>query len=355
MSELLIVDDEHSLRDWAVGLMIENGYECDGAVSVPDAREQLQRDAYALVLVDVNMPGESGMQLLSSVRSEHPGTAVVMVTGTDDLKLAMVAIEQGAYGYMVKPVGAGELLIAVANALHRRQLEAESQRAMDRLQHEIEDRGQQLTVMLEDLQTSQNTVWVSQAETIFRLARLVEFRDEETGFHLQRMSSYCELLARRSGLTADHCEMIRLSSQLHDIGKVAIPDNVLQKRGLLSPPERTVIQRHAEIGYEMLAGSISGLVQMGGVIARSHHERWDGAGYPRGLAGEEIPLEGRIAAVADVFDALTSPRCYRPAFPVGQALETMRAEAGAHFDPRILGAFFEAFPDVEAIRRTYGE
>jgi putative two-component system response regulator len=143
-------------------------------------------------------------------------------------------------------------------------------------------------------------------------------------------------------------------SQLHDVGKVAIHDSILCKPGRLTAPEQAIMQTHAEIGYEMLAGSTSELVQTGAVISRTHHERWDGNGYPRGLAGVGIPREGRIAAVADVFDALTSDRVYRPAFPVRLAVEKMRAERASHFDPEVLDAFMGALPKVETIRQAYG-
>ena len=355
MSELLIVDDDQALRRWAQRVLEERGYTCETAGDATAARELLDADDHKLVLLDVNMPGESGMQLLSHIRSEHPTAAVMMVTGEDSPTLASTAIEHGAYGYMVKPVGAGELSINVVGALYRRRRELENSRLLERLQSTAQERGERLDEALQDLQLSQTKVWVSQAETIFRLARLVEFRDEETGHHLQRMSSYCELLARKVGLEEPSCEMIRLASQLHDVGKVAIPDRILQKRGKLAPEEFEVIKSHAEIGFQMLAGSASEVVQLGAVIARSHHEWWDGSGYPRGLAGEEIPQEGRIAAVADVFDALTSDRVYRPAFPRGTAVEMMRAERGTHFDPQLLDAFLEAMPEAEAIRHAYAD
>lgn len=355
LAELLIVDDDEALRRWAERVMRRKGYVCDSAANAADARRRLEHGAYALVLLDVNMPGESGLELLSSIRSNHPTTAVVMVTGEDDPQLALSAIELGAYGYVVKPVGTGELLINVVNALHRRERERASERMMETLQDVVADRTQRLEEALQDLQLSHNQVWVSQAETIFRLARLVEFRDEDTGHHLQRMSSYCEILARAVRLPSDRCELVRLSSQLHDVGKVAISDTILLKRGKLTGEERKTIETHAEIGHRMLAGSISEVVQLGALIALSHHEHWDGGGYPQGLAGEQIPLEGRIAAVADVFDALTSNRVYRPAFPVGLAIETMHAERGTHFDPEIFDAFIAAMPEVESVRQAHGE
>jgi len=355
MTELLIVDDNQALRQWAERVMQDRGYACEGAADAHDARELLQRSAYDLVLLDVNMPGESGIELLERIRTSHPSTAVVMVTGEDDPQLAMTAIEHGAYGYLVKPVGSGELVINVANALYRRRREQASQRMMAQLQATVEDRGQKLEEALQDLQLSETKVWVSQAETIFRLARMVEFRDEETGHHLQRMSAYCEILARQVGLPLPHCELMRLASQLHDVGKVAISDEILHKQGKLTPEEFEIIKTHAQTGYEMLAGSGSEVVRLGAVIAQTHHERWDGRGYPHGLAGEDIPREGRIAAVADVFDALTTDRVYRPAFPIRSALDTMQAERASHFDPDLLDAFMDALPEVEAVRQAYAD
>ncbi len=353
MTELLVVDDDEQLRRWSERVLHEGGYTCDGVAGAVDARVYLQRGSYSLALLDVNMPGESGMNLLSHIRAAHPSTAVMMVTGEDDYHLALTAIEHGAYGYMVKPVRSGELLINVANALYRRRREQESERLMQSLKSTVEDRSSRLAEAFQELQLSKGEVWASQAETILRLARLVEFRDEETGHHLRRMSSYCEILARQLGLGEQECEQLRLASQLHDVGKVAIPDAILRKPGKLDPKEREVIETHAEIGYEMLAGSPSGVVQLGALIARTHHEWWDGSGYPHGLSGSEIPREGRIAAVADVFDALTSDRVYRPAFPVSLALETMHSERATHFDPEILDVFMGSLQEVEAVRHAY--
>jgi putative two-component system response regulator len=355
MAELLIVDDDMPLRRWAERVVSDGGYACDSAGDAAEARERLKQESYSLVLLDVRMPGESGMALLGHIRASFPATAVVMVTGEDDQQLAMSAIEHGAYGYMVKPVRSGELLINVANALHRRRSEADRQQMVHTLENAVQDSSHKLEHALQELHLSESKVWASQAETIMRLARLVEFRDEETGHHLQRMSSYCEILACELGLSERHREVVRLASQLHDVGKVAIPDSILRKPGKLTPQEFEVIQTHAEIGHQMLTGSSSEVVQTGAQIALTHHERWDGGGYPRELSGEDIPTEGRIAAIADVFDALTSDRVYRPAFPASLALRALEAERGTHFDPQMLDAFMHALPEVEAVRRTYGD
>jgi putative two-component system response regulator len=355
MPQLLIVDDEEPLRRWEERVVRENGYTCEGAGDANTARARLQDDSYRLAMLDVNMPGDSGIELLSEIRREHPEVAVLMVTGEDSTELAMSAIELGAYGYLVKPIGSGELIINVANALHRRSSEAHNQRVLERLQSAVHQRSDELAQALQSLELSESKVWASQAETIFRLARMVEFRDEETGRHVHRMSSYCEILARQRGYSAEDAERLRLASQLHDVGKVAIPDGVLLKPGKLTPEEFEIIKGHTDAGYKMLLGSSSDIVQLGGLIAYTHHERWDGTGYPRRLAGEAIPQEGRIAAVADVFDALTSNRVYRAALPIKSATKMMRDERGRHFDPEMLDAFFLAQPEIEAVREQYAD
>lgn len=355
MPQLLIVDDDEALRRWEERVVRDNGYSCDGARDADEARARLRSDSYRLALLDVNMPGDSGIDLLSQIRREHPEVAVVMVTGADSTELAMTAIELGAYGYLVKPVGSGELLINVANALHRRRCEAQNRRVLERLHAAVARRDDELAEALQELELTEAKVWVSQAETILRLARMMEFRDDDTGHHLHRMSSYCELLARQIGLSQERCEFVRLASQLHDVGKVAVPDSILLKPGKLTPAEFEVIKEHAETGYKMLAGSTSDVVLLGATIARTHHERWDGSGYPCGLAGADIPLEGRIAAVADVFDALTSDRVYRSALSVKAAVEMLRDERGRHFDPELLDAFLLALPETEAIRQAYAD
>lgn len=355
MPQLLIVDDDDALRRWEERVVRDSGYSCDCARDAGEARERLRNDSYRLALLDVNMPGDSGIDLLSQIRREHPEVAVVMVTGQDSTELAMTAIELGAYGYLVKPVGSGELLINVANALHRRRCEAQSRRVLESLRGAVAKRDDELAQALQELALAETKVRVSQAETILRLARLMEFRDDDTGHHLHRMSSYCELLARRIGLSEERCELVRLASQLHDVGKVAVPDSILLKPGKLTEAEFEVIKEHTETGHKMLAGSASEVVQLGALIARTHHERWDGSGYPRGLAGTEIPLEGRIAAVADVFDALTSDRVYRSALSVKAAVRMMSAQRGDHFDPELLDAFLQALPATEAIREAYAD
>ncbi|MDX6660527.1 MAG: cyclic di-GMP phosphodiesterase [Solirubrobacteraceae bacterium] len=196
---------------------------------------------------------------------------------------------------------------------------------------------------------AQDSLRRSREETIRRLSRAAEFRDDETGAHIERVSHYCELIAVRLGLGPELCEQMRIASPMHDVGKIGVADAILLKRGPLDADQRAEMERHADIGYRILAGSGAELLDLAATIARTHHERFDGSGYPRGLEGEEIPLEGRIAAVADVFDALTSDRPYRPRFSRAEAVEMMRADRGSHFDPRVLDAFLGAEDEISAI------
>jgi putative two-component system response regulator len=191
----------------------------------------------------------------------------------------------------------------------------------------------------------------SQRRTLERLARAAEFRDEETANHTQRVSRYSELLAGLSGVNRRRSELIATASAMHDIGKLGIPDSILRKPGRLTAEERQHMQKHADYGRTILAGEPDPLLDLAANIAWTHHERWDGAGYPRRLRGEDIPLEGRIVAIGDVFDALTSDRVYRPAMSVESAVDLMREGSGAHFDPELLDLFMGAMPRVLEIRR----
>ncbi|HTZ85873.1 MAG TPA: HD domain-containing phosphohydrolase [Solirubrobacteraceae bacterium] len=202
------------------------------------------------------------------------------------------------------------------------------------LREEIDGRSNELRRALSELE-------IAQAETVRRLSMAVEFRDEDTGAHIERIGRLSTLLAEQIGMDAEFCQQLSHAAPLHDVGKVAIPDAILLKPGPLTPEERAIVETHAEEGHRLLRGSSSSILEMATVIALSHQEKWDGTGYPRGLVGEAIPIEGRIVAIADVFDALTSDRVYRKAFPVEDAIQMMREQRGRHFDPVLLDAFME--------------
>lgn len=350
---ILIVDDEEPIRRLLGYLLEPHGYKVALAGEAREARQRMETGAYALVLCDVNMPGESGMDLIRHILTQYPTTAVIMITGLDSPVLANAALDMGAFGYVIKPFEANEVLINVANALRRRKLEIENAMHRENLEEVVRTRTIALQQALEWLERSEKELRLSREETIQRLAIAAEYRDSSTAQHIQRMSHYCELLARRYGLSSDRCDLIRTASPMHDIGKIGTPDHVLLKPGKFTPEEFKVITQHTEIGYRILAGSDSELLKVAALIAWTHHERFDGTGYPRGLKGDTIPLEGRITAIADNFDALTTQRVYKPAYDFDHAKELMLNERGKHFDPDLLDIFFESMDEITRIYNQF--
>jgi putative two-component system response regulator len=352
---ILVVDDEEPVRRLIGYLLKTHGYPISLAADAREARELLKGQPIALMLCDVNLPGESGMDLVRSTLAEHPNIAAIMVTGLDSSVLANAAIEVGAFGYIIKPFESNEVLINVANALRRRKLELENRFHREHLEDVVRARTTALQQALDWLERSEKELRLSREETIQRLAIAAEFRDSSTAQHIQRMSHYCEVLARKYGLPSERCDLIRTASPMHDIGKIGTPDQVLLKPGKFTQEEFDVIARHAEIGYHILSGSDAELLKVAAVIAYTHHERFDGTGYPRGLKGEAIPVEGRIASIADAFDALTTQRVYKPAFEIGHAIDLMLKHRGEHFDPQLLDLFVASTEELTRIHDHYAD
>jgi putative two-component system response regulator len=315
-------------------------YRCRFAASVAEAREKLAGESFDLALCDIQMPQESGLVLVEEIVRGHPETAVVMLTGVDDPGVAERAFQLGAHGYLVKPFWPGQLTITVANALRQHALERVERRRHEALRHELIEAQRQA---IADLQASRQ-------ETVERLARAIESHDLETGRHVHRMAAVAALLGSRLGLDAQRTMLLRTAAPMHDVGKIATPDGVLRKQGDLTAEERRTMQEHTTVGHEILAGSTSDLLRMAADIALTHHEWFDGSGYPHGLKGEQIPIEGRIVAVADVFDALLSDRPYRPAMSLEATTELIARERGAHFDPAVVNALLDNLDEAVRLR-----
>jgi putative two-component system response regulator len=345
---VLVVDDDDAIRHMIARILARSGYACSEAPDPAAALTLADEIPFDLVMCDVNMPGGSGLGLVRDLRERHPDIAVLMVSGMDDPKTAALAIDSGAYGYIVKPFESNEILIAADNALRRAQLEIENRVHRKHLELLVAERTSDLTATVERLSQAERALRASQEEAIRRLAHAAEFRDPTTGAHLNRISRTCGLLAEHIGLGSSRAELIRIASPMHDIGKIGVSDEILRKPGKLSADEMDEMRKHPLMGREILAGSDSELLQVGGVIALTHHERWDGGGYPYQLEREAIPIEGRIVALADVFDALTSERPYKVAFEVDHALTLMKDERGRHFDPDLLDAFLCLVDEIVA-------
>jgi putative two-component system response regulator len=344
---VLVVDDDEPVRAVLVGMLAEAGYQVRGVGSAREARYALENEDVALLLSDVSMPGETGLDLIRFALCEYPETATLLISALEDPGIAQVAMDFGAYGYLTKPVRRSAVLIGVMSALRRRDVEIRERAARLNLEDNLRVRTHALTDALERLEGAAAQSRVLQGETIHRWAQSAEYRDPGIGRHLKRVGHYCAVLGQKLGL---HAESLQLASVLHDVGKIAVPDGILLKAGPLTADERLAIETHPTVGYEMLRGSSSGLLDLAATIARTHHEKFDGSGYPSGLSGTDIPLEGRIAAVADVFDALTSDRGYRLAWSLDTTTAWMQRESAKHFDPDVLDAFLDSMDEIRSVR-----
>jgi putative two-component system response regulator len=334
---LLVVDDEPLLRNVVCTLLGREGYLCGQAGSVREALDLLEREPYRLVLCDLEMPGERGIDLVKALQPRMPEIAVVMVSGRNDMSVITDCLEQGAYGYIFKPFQVREILVQIRGALRRQRLEKD---AKDR-------EGELYRMVLEQTQVIRE----SREEVALRLLSAAGFRDQETGMHVRRIGLYAAELAQLLGKPGEWVENIRLAAPMHDIGKIGVPDAVLQKRGPLDAEEWAVMRRHPLIGAAMLKGSKVPFMAMAARIAACHHEKWDGSGYPRGTAGEKIPLEARITTIVDVFDALSNARHYKRAWGDEEVKAELVACKGKHFDPGLVDVFLGAWDTFARILR----
>lgn len=463
LARILVTDDRPEVLQ-LVDRSLGERYRCEFATSHDQARKKLAASDFHLALCDLEMLGESGFDLAEEITEEHPDTALVLITDTDDPELARKAFGlggHGVHGYLVKPFWPGQLLITAMNALRRRELEVsersyrvnleqrrqkiidmapmpiyvkdgsyryifaneqadelagrgegeligetdeaimgpaavEQTRTDDRqilsggATHRAEETleiggvertfqtvkfpllnekgdatavcgisvdvtGQRDALRLRDelaiaQQQAIEELRQSRQETVERLSKAIELHDFSTGEHIDRMAKVAAFLGAELGLDAERVLLLRVASPMHDVGKIAIPDEILRKAGPLTPTERAEMQRHTVVGHELLANSRSELLRLAATIALTHHERFDGTGYPRGLTAAEIPLVGRITAVADVFDALLSDRCYRPAMSVNDTVEIIENGRGTHFDPQIVDVLIDGLDEVLQLR-----
>ena len=302
-----------------------------------EALDQLDALRPALILVDYMMPELDGISFIRDVRSRSHfnDTPVVMVTTSDQRSVRLEALYAGATDFILKPIDPAEFKARVRNLMQ-----------LAEAQTKLKDQAAWLS---QEVNKALDVARGREAEIVTRLARAAELRDRETGQHLERMSRYSEKIARALGLDSEFCDRLRIAAPMHDIGKIGIPDSILLKEGPLTPAERQEMQKHAQRGGEILERSTSELIRLAGEIAISHHERWDGSGYPFRLAGEAIPIAGRITSLADVFDALTSVRPYKAAWTPDEASSYILAERGRHFDPACVDAMMKAWDEILAI------
>lgn len=342
-AKILIVDDQPANIALIEKMLAMDGYGDVLSTTDPTQVESLYMQQNSdLILLDLNMPVMDGYQVLARIREVDPDYfPIIVLTAQNDRESRIKALELGARDFLAKPFDRVELMTRIRNMLEVRIMS----NAMNNQNKILDEMVMVRTKELND----------SRLEVIRHLGRAAEYRDDLTGFHIIRMSRYSQLLARAAGMQEDEAEMLLHASPMHDIGKIGIPDSVLLKAGKLDAVEWRIMQTHVDIGVEILSGSDSVLMKMAAEVAQNHHEKWDGSGYPRALAGENISLTGRIVAVADVFDALTTERPYKIAWPVEEAVEFLEEQSGKHFEPRLVDKFIEILPDILKIRNQYSE
>jgi two-component system response regulator RpfG len=341
MPFILLVDDQFTSRKILEQLVItlNDHLEVKSFADPVSALEWARNHQPDLVLTDYKMPQMDGIEFTRRFRALHVDTPLVMVTAVEDKEVRYLALEAGATDFLTKPIDHTECRARCRNLLQ-----------LSHHQRIVKNRA-----LLLESKVSEATkeVRIREEETLLRLAKAGEYRDEETGNHVIRMAKFSRLMAEKIGLPESDCHVIEIAAPMHDIGKIGIPDGILLKPGKLDDAELRVMRTHARIGYEILKDSPSKYLQLGAVIALGHHERYDGSGYPSRLRGYEIPLEARIVAVADVFDALTSVRPYKKAWSIQDSLNYLSSERGKHFDPDCVDAFHAQFEKILRVREMF--
>jgi putative nucleotidyltransferase with HDIG domain len=337
---VLVVDDEPIIRDSLTDYLSSNGYRVKKAASGEEALHLISSEAYALVISDIRMPGLSGLDLLKHISSYCSNVEVIMITAVAELNTAVQSMKSGACDYITKPFDLGQVLESVQKALHMRSQKITDRRIADELLATVRHRTSALNSALQDLEYHRDT-------TLEALVKALDAREHETGCHSKRVQAYSIRLAEEVGLGGSRLTALARGALLHDIGKIGVPDSILLKPSKLNQEEWAQIKRHPIIGYEIVKG-VSFLDGAAALII-SHHERYDGQGYPYGLAGKDVPLEARLFAIIDTYDAMTSDRPYRRALTPEIARNEIRRCAGTQLDPE-LAAVFLSIPKSELHR-----
>ncbi|MCU0821898.1 MAG: two-component system response regulator [Spirochaetes bacterium] len=339
-STILIVDDIKSNIDLLMSLL-KNEYIFSYATSGMGAIESLKSRPADLILLDIMMPEMDGYKICKMLKSDENtiDIPVIFITALSESEDKTLGFRLGAVDYITKPFDIEEVKARIETHLNLKKAREELQNQRAILEMKVRERTKEL--------------YDTRLEIVYRLGRAAEYRDNDTGMHIKRMSMYCVRLGRAIGLSDEECDLILHASPMHDVGKIGIPDSILLKPGPLTKVEWERMKAHTTIGGEILSGHDSPQLKMAESIALTHHEKWDGTGYPKGLKGENIPLEGRISCICDVFDALVSVRPYKKSWPVNDAVEEIKKGGGTQFEPMLVDKFVNIIDEFVDIKNKF--
>ncbi|MBF0453406.1 MAG: two-component system response regulator [Magnetococcales bacterium] len=348
-AKIFVVDDTETNIDVLLETLGEQ-YDVSVALDGESALEDIPTTKPDLILLDIMMPGIDGYEVCRQLKQD-PATRdipVIFITAKQESEDQTQGFRVGAVDYITKPFSPPVVQARVKT--HLNLVRARQQLANQNVI--LEERVKERTLALDE---KNQELEATRLEIIRRLGRAAEYKDNETGLHVIRMSHYSKIVALKSGMAEDQAELLLNAAPMHDIGKIGTPDSILLKPGKLSNEEWEIMRQHPGIGAGIIGRHESPLLSMARVVALTHHEKWNGGGYPRGLEGDKIPIEGRIVAIADVFDALTTARPYKPEWPVEKALEMIKSEAGTHFDPTLVTVFLTCIDEMLEVRQKWSE
>ena len=342
-AKILVLDDDAETLRSVEAVLRPLGYEVVLSENGEEALARIKQIQPKVILLDTFIPKMDGFEVLRRVKEDKTTKTipVIMMTARTEIEERLKALAAGADDFLIKPADAAELQTRVNSLLKVKAYNDHILNYQQDLEMEVTRRTQELTKAFEKIK-------VASLDTVYRLSRAAEYKDEDTGAHVQRMSHYSSAIARSMGLDDKFVENILWAAPMHDIGKIGIPDRVLLKPGKLDDDEWVIMRRHTTIGAEILKDADAEFIKLAAEIALTHHEKWSGSGYPQGIKGTDIPLAGRIVALADVFDALTSERPYKAPFPLEKALAIIKEGKGSHFDPQVAEAFFSVESEIKA-------
>ncbi|MBN1834304.1 MAG: response regulator [Spirochaetales bacterium] len=356
-AKILIADDDKRIRTALADVLSTEGYQVRQAGDGSQALAEMERWAPDVVLLDIHMPVMDGLEAIRRIKA-NPSMShipIIIVTGSDDTEARLEGLRLGADEFLLKPPHIAELTVRVRSLVQVKAYHDHLLNYQKELEERVEKRTRELRQTLAALSKANDRLKRSSLNTIYCLSRAAEYKDEETAAHIQRMGDYARVISGQLGGNEEEREMLLYATPMHDIGKIGIPDRILLKPGKLDADEWKIMQQHTTMGAQILTVEANGFLGIARAIALSHHEKWDGSGYPEGLKGEAIPLPGRIAAVADVFDALSSKRPYKQAFSLEESARTVAEGRGSHFDPQVVDAFLAAKDKIFTIRAEHDD